>query len=133
MCTRIFLALAVVLTFTGCAQRVALQGIPDVADGGQSRWIYHCEVGNVAVEYANRGGHYTATVETADDRQVLDIVEQNNGRIVATLPPLRWASEDGTLFSLSDGDHVLLNNCRAIAQEDAGNMHVDLSNIFGNK
>ncbi|MBV7434834.1 hypothetical protein KRX19_07315 [Cardiobacteriaceae bacterium TAE3-ERU3] len=133
MFTRISMGLAVVLVFAGCAQQVALRGIPEVADGAQSRWLYHCEVGKVAVEYANRAGRYTATVETEDGKQVLDVVERGSEGVVATLAPLRWASIDGVMFSLSDGENVLLNNCRAITQEDEGNLHVNFGGIFGKK
>ena len=133
MFTRISMVLAVALIFAGCAQRVALRGMPEVADGDQSRWLYHCEVGKVAVEYANRSGRYTATVETEDSKQVLDVVEHSNERLVATLAPLRWESQDGVIFTLSEGDRVLLNNCRAITQEDEGNLHVNFSGIFGKK
>lgn len=133
MFTRMSAVLITGMIVGGCAQQIALHGMPEVADGEQSRWIYHCEVGNVAVEYANRSGRYTATIETEEDRQVLDVVEQSHGRIVATLPPLRWESQDGAKFSLREGENVLLNDCRAIAHEDRGNLHVDVKGIFGQK
>lgn len=133
MFTKFSVLLAVVLIFTGCAQQTALRGVPNVADGEQSRWLYHCEVGKVAVEYANRGGRYTATVEREGDKQVLDVVEHSSEGVVATLASLRWVSKDGVMFSLSDGENVLFNNCRAIAQEDEGNLHINFGGVFGKK
>lgn len=130
MFTKTTMAALLGLLLTGCAERVALQGMPEVADGGASRWIYHCTGGSVAVEYANRGGRYTATVETDDSTQVLDVVARSGDQLVAELPPLRWISRDGNLFSLVEGDRVLLDHCRAIAQQERGNMRVNLNGLF---
>lgn len=121
------LSIALALALSGCGHHVALRGIPTLTDGTQSRWVYHCVNGNLAVEYANRGGRYTVLIETQDSKQVLDVIERGDNRVVAALESLRWESQDGVLYVLSDADRVVLDGCRAIQQQERGNIHLNLS------
>lgn len=120
---------SLLMVLAGCTTVIAQRGVPDIAEGGQSRWVYGCEEGTVAVEYANRGGRYTAMVETDEGKRVLDIETRSPG-VVATLPPLKWESANGNFFTLSDGENIIREGCRALRETEKANISLSLDNVF---
>lgn len=121
-----------VLLLTSCASQIALQGIPQLTDGTEARWQYRCEEGNIVVEYANRGGAYSATLDAGSGLRVLPVLAQAEG-VRATLAPLAWVSSDGKWFDLYDGEAALLTRCHAVERVKKGSMEIDLGRILHNK
>lgn len=126
------MGLMTVLLLTACTPQVALQGMPQLTDGTEARWQYRCEGGNIVVEYANRGGAYSAALDAGSGLRVLPVAVEGVA-VRATLAPLVWFSNDGKWFDLYDGEAALLTRCHAVERVEKGNMEIDLGRIFHNK
>ena len=105
--------LALVAAFLAACttQATFLEGVPALAAGDDTFWVYYCDSGaELQMNYANMGGEYSATPKLAGGKRVLSrqsTYDFSDGEY-------RWHSDDGgRYFRLSQHDQTEYSHCGA--------------------
>ena len=94
------LALAAAFLAACTTQATFLEGVPALAAGDDTFWVYYCDSGaELQMNYANMGGEYSVTPKLKDGKRVLprrSDYDFSDGEY-------RWTSDDGgRYFRLSE-------------------------------
>ena len=97
------LALAAAFLAACTTQATFLEGVPALAAGDDTFWVYYCDSGaELQMNYANMGGEYSVTPKLKDGKRVLP----------------RRSDDGGRYFRLSHGEQTVYGQCSGRRQLD---------------